>query len=212
MELKRLKSKKVIACVVVVIISCLSSYLIVKRGTPSTTRYDYVKNCYLLTPKNKKKAYFYNGANSISKEKQVSDIVIPANVAVSTSVRSNGTLLTPNTHKDDPFLSTGISNNINFENNITLNPDYLYPLNEHLRFIKVMPVKYLYAYKGTAASLTTNQRYVVPVKQRVFDSSGDTLPEQTLCYIDLTEYNIKYKSKYNISSSKSQICIGFVNR
>lgn len=177
-----------------------------------TNRSDYVDSCYLLTPK--KKAYFYKGENSASKFKEVSNIVIPANAAISTTVHSNAyfsfLLSTPNTHADDPFLTAfGENNNhVDFPNNLTLNPNYTYPLNENAKFIKVVALRKLYRYKGLGFAKYT---FLAPVKGNMVKNDVE-FSKQPTYYINLSEFKLNYKEKYNISKTKAQICLGFITR
>lgn len=179
------------------------------KETNYTNRSDYVASCYLLTPK--KKAYFYKGENSVSRLKEVSNIVIPSNAATSTTVQSDEGFWTPNTHADDPFLTASGENNnhVDLDNNITLNPNHTYPLDENAKFIKVVAVKALYQYHSTSLK---KYKFLAPVKEQIVNDNSQDFGKQSTYYINLSEFKLSYKEKYNISKAKAQICLGFIKR
>lgn len=173
-----------------------------------SNRSDYISSCYVLTPK--KKAYFYQGKNSVSNGSQVKTIVIPDKTAISRTVEDTSGLFTPNTNANDPFLTAWSEHrtHIDLENNLTINSNYEYPLNENAQFIKVVPIKYLYRYKRN--DFLSLKFFVAPTNAKYVND--EDFPSHPIRYLKMSEFTLKYQKHYNISKSKDQICLGYINR
>lgn len=180
-------------------------FYILFKVTPNSNRSDYIASCYILTPKTKQKAYLYD---KISKEKTVGDIVIPAKIAVGPTINKYGDY----TGIFDSAYLNDI--NIDFENDLTLNPAYPYSLDEHRKYIKVITVKTLHKYKsmpGGQVFIAPNDKKFVP-NNTVTDTDYYTYPNKHLYYLKLSEFKLNFKKDYNISTTKKRICIGYIGR
>lgn len=178
---------------------------------PRSNRSDYITNVYVLKPKNK--AYFYSGKNTVSQGKEVSTIIIPTKVSVGRTVYDDESLFTRNSHAGDPFLeNTGRARdtNIDFPNNITLNSNHAYPLDQNSSFIKVIAVKQLYQY--VIYFFSNRYYFVAPIKSNDRVDPEDSFSSQHTYYLSLNEFTLSYQKKYNVSRSKDQICIGFIEK
>lgn len=183
-------------------------FYILFKVTPDSNRSDYIASCYILTPKTKQKAYLYDGPNKISKEETVGDIVIPANIAV-------GPTINKYENYTGIFDSADLNDrNIDFENDLTLNPTYPYSLDEHRKYIKVITVRTLHKYKsipGGKVFIAPNDKKFVP-NNTATNTDYYTYSNKHLYYLKLSEFKLSFKKDYNISTTKKKICIGYIGR
>lgn len=178
---------------------------------PKANRSDYITNVYVLKPKNK--AHFYSGKNTVSQGKKVSTVIIPAKISVGRTVYDDEDLFTGNSHAGDPFLENlgkASDTNIDFPNKITLNSNHAYPLDQNSSFIKVIAVKQLYQY--VRYFFSNRYYFVAPIKSNNRVDPEDSFNSQPTYYLSLNEFTLSYKKKYNVSRSKDQICIGFIEK
>lgn len=171
-----------------------------------SNRTDYISSCYVLTPKSNKDTYLYNAPNDVNKLKKVKTIVIPAKASVGNTLTEQK----PNDDNKHSFYNEAISDsNVDFNNHITLSPNIDYPLNSQSTYLKVITLKDLYRYNPLGKS---KSYFLAPVKYHQIAHHDDhTYTSRDFCYIKLSDYNLSFKSKYNISRSKETICLGYVN-
>ena len=164
---------------------------------------NYVDSAYILTPKNT--AYSYRDPNTIVKIDKVDKVIIPANLSIGQTVLSNGTLLKKNTNKNNPFLIDTHDNSytrLSFNTNLTMStyPYQLTPVTNST--IEVAKFDHLYKFND----------YVLPNKTSNDFSAMDDVAKYkpSLEYLNLSQFNISYQKKYNITKSKGNIYIGYI--
>lgn len=178
---------------------------------PTANRSDYITNVYVLQPKHK--AYFYSGKNTVSQGKEVGTVIIPTKISAGRTVYDDEGLFTGNSHAGDPFLENSgkvSDTNIDFPNKITLNSNHAYPLDQTKSFLKVIAVKQLYQY--VAYWFSNRYYFAAPIKSNDHVDPEDSFNSQPIYYLSLNEFTLSYKKMYNVSRSKDQICIGYIER
>lgn len=191
---------------VIFILSCFvvnnSVHSLIQEEEKENTfkRKDYISSCYILTPKQRETAFFYEGLNTISKVRKVNKIVIPSKVTVGTT--------SSNYKSNFVHGSASFNSNVDLKDNLTINPRHEYPMDTKHNYIQIIWVKNLYQYKSPSSDsfvAPTNKKHGQDNNNKVFRSNG-------VYYIRLSEYQMKFKPHYNISKTKASICLGYVNK
>ena len=178
---------------------------------PNANRSDYITNVYVLKPKDK--AHFYSGKNTVSQGRKIGTVIIPTKISVGRTVYDDEGIFTGNSHAGDPFLENSgraRDTNIDFPNNITLNSNHAYPLDQNSSFIKVIAVKQLYQY--VIYWFSNRYYFAAPIKSNNHVDPEDSFGSQPVYYLALNEFTLSYKKMYNVSRSKDQLCIGFIEK
>lgn len=162
-------------------------------------RKDYISSCYILTPKQRETAFFYEGLNTISKVRKVNKIVIPSKVTVGTT--------SSNYKSDFVHAHAFFNSNVDLKDNLTINPRHEYPMDTKHNYIQIIWVKNLYQYKSPSSD-----SFVAPTNKKHGQDNNKVFRSNGVYYIRLSEYQMKFKPHYNISKTKASICLGYVNK
>lgn len=187
---------------VIFILSCFavhSMHSIVQKNESTFKRKDYISSCYILTPKQRETAFFYEGLNTISKVRKVNEIIIPAKVTVGTT--------SSNPKSDFVHANAFFNSNVNLKDNLTINPKHEYPMDTKHNYIQIIWVKNLYQYNSPYSD-----SFVAPTNKKHGQDNNKVFRSNGVYYIRLSEYQMKFKPHYNISKTKASICLGYVNK